>query len=249
MKIKTGTKEWADSNVNIAFGCSHNCKYCYAKKMAIRFKRNTNDNWKKMLLNKKAVNKNYKKRKGRIMFPSSHDITEEILDPCLYVLKKILQSENFVLITTKPKMSIIKKICAEFIDYKNFIQFRFTIGSNNSKNLKLWEPGAPTFEERFKCVKFAFKKGFTTSISIEPFLDFDPIPLVEVLTPFVTHTIWIGKMNYIKRNCLDKDEEELYNEIRKNYEFDNIKQIFTKLNSHQKIRWKDSIKKMLSLYN
>ena len=64
MKKRTGTKEWADSNVNIAFGCSNNCRYCYAKKMSVRFKRNTNDNWKKMVLNKKAVDKNYKKRRG-----------------------------------------------------------------------------------------------------------------------------------------------------------------------------------------
>ncbi len=34
-----------------------------------------------MILNKKAVDKNFKKRKGRIMFPSSHDITEETLPP------------------------------------------------------------------------------------------------------------------------------------------------------------------------
>ena len=39
-KITLGTKEWADSNVNCYFGCSNNCKYCYAKKMAIRFQYN-----------------------------------------------------------------------------------------------------------------------------------------------------------------------------------------------------------------
>src|SRR6056297_231416 len=76
LKIKgTGTKEWADSNVNIAYGCSHDCKYCYAKKMAIRFKRETERSWKTMRINTKKVNKGYGKRKGRIMFPSSHDVT------------------------------------------------------------------------------------------------------------------------------------------------------------------------------
>lgn len=38
-KITLGTKEWADSNVNCYLGCSNNCRYCYAKKMAIRFNR------------------------------------------------------------------------------------------------------------------------------------------------------------------------------------------------------------------
>ena len=37
----TGTQEWAASNVNIQDGCEHDCRYCYAKTMAIRFKRAT----------------------------------------------------------------------------------------------------------------------------------------------------------------------------------------------------------------
>lgn len=30
--ITLDTKEWVDSNVNCYFGCSNNCRYCYAKK-------------------------------------------------------------------------------------------------------------------------------------------------------------------------------------------------------------------------
>jgi DNA repair photolyase len=33
-----GTKEWADKTVNCCTGCSHDCLYCYAKGMAVRFK-------------------------------------------------------------------------------------------------------------------------------------------------------------------------------------------------------------------
>jgi hypothetical protein len=29
---KTGTKEWADSNVNFMTGCTNDCKYCFEKK-------------------------------------------------------------------------------------------------------------------------------------------------------------------------------------------------------------------------
>jgi DNA repair photolyase len=41
----TGTQEWAASNVNIQDGCEHDCRYCYAKTMAIRFKRATAKSW------------------------------------------------------------------------------------------------------------------------------------------------------------------------------------------------------------
>ena len=58
-KVTLGTKEWADSNVNCYFGCSNNCRYCYAKKMAIRFKRKEESNWKEMKPNQKNIKKNY----------------------------------------------------------------------------------------------------------------------------------------------------------------------------------------------
>ncbi len=60
--------------------------------------------------NKKAIEKGYSKRKGRIMFPTSHDITMENLNGCLRVLKKLLDANNEILITTKPKFSCIKII-------------------------------------------------------------------------------------------------------------------------------------------
>ena len=91
--IPTGTKEWASSNVNLISGCSHNCRYCYAKKMAIRFGRKDDYTWKVMELNKDKLNQEFKKRKGRIMFPSSHDIVPEFKDECFLVLEKLLDAE------------------------------------------------------------------------------------------------------------------------------------------------------------
>jgi DNA repair photolyase len=38
-EITSGTKEWADHNVNCIRGCSNDCRYCYAKIMAKRFGR------------------------------------------------------------------------------------------------------------------------------------------------------------------------------------------------------------------
>ncbi|MFX1450548.1 MAG: radical SAM protein, partial [Promethearchaeota archaeon] len=180
-KITQGTKEWADSNINLYYGCSNNCRYCYAKKMAIRFKRKTSETWNAMEPNLKNIKKQYGKRKGRVMFPTSHDITIEILDNCLFVLEKLVDAGNEVLITSKPQLTCVKAICQKFEDYKHLIQFRFTITSYNNDKLMFWEPGAPSFEERFEALKYAYREGFKTSISIEPFLDKDPYILVEKL--------------------------------------------------------------------
>lgn len=244
---KTGTKEWADSNVNICYGCKNNCRYCYAKKMAIRFGRENSDSWKSMRLNQNAIKKKYIKRSGVVMFPSTHDIVPEILDSCLIVLKKLLESGNNVLITTKPVLSCVKSICEHFFEFQNQILFRFTIGSSKNELLIFWEPYAPMFQERLMALKYAFNAGFATSVSIEPFLDYDPVPLVEKLYPYVTNTIWLGKMNYIKRTGLSESTELNYNRIRLNYTYENISLIHQKLSYKEKIRWKDSIRDILDL--
>lgn len=241
-KITEGTKEWADSNVNIYNGCSNNCRYCYAKKMAIRFKRKTHETWKIMEPNMKKIEKGYAKRKGRVMFPSSHDITEEALDHCVIVLEKLLESENEVLITTKPRLACIKTICAQFKDYKDLLQFRFTITSMDNKKLSFWEPGASDFQERLESLKYAYKHDFMTSVSIEPFLDKDPFPLVEKLLPYCTESIWIGKMNYIKATRIEAENRAEYKFVRDIVSKKNLKKIMSKFEecNPEFVRIKDS---------
>lgn len=242
-KITLGTKEWADSNVNCYLGCSNNCRYCYAKKMAIRFKKKTEDTWKIMVPNQKNINKGYRKRRGRIMFPTSHDITIESLEGCLIVLKKLIKSENDLLITTKPNFYCIKRICQDCLDLKDFVQFRFTITSNDSKLIEFWEPVAPSYEERLKSLKYAYSRGFKTSISIEPFLDKNPYELFEVLKPFTTESIWIGKMNYIRSKNLTRSERVYFNNIRQNVSKGNLLKIINKAQEYDSsfLRIKDSI--------
>jgi DNA repair photolyase len=248
-KIPTGTKEWADHNINCVNGCFHDCRYCYAKIMANRFGRAIGKNWRDMVVRKEAVNKKYGRYHGRIMFPTSHDIVNipEVEDACFIVLEKILKKDNEILLTTKPSFTIIKHIDEKFFNYKKNLQFRFTITSLDNKLLKFWEPNAPLFEERLKSLQFAFKKGYKTSVSIEPFLDFDPQPLVDQISPYITESIWIGIMNYISQKNLKGNEITFYNSIRKNYTEKNLKTIYEKLNRNPKIRWKDSIKKRLKL--
>jgi len=242
-KITLGTKEWADSNVNCYLGCSNDCRYCYAKMMAFRFKRKNTKNWKHMVPNQKNIEKGYKKRKGRIMFPTSHDITDESFNNCMIVLRKLVNSKNKVLVTTKPMYKYIVKICNLFQNYKEFIQFRFTITSIDNSLLNFWEPGAPSFNERFNSLKFSFNRGFKTSISIEPFLDEDPFILVELLIPYVTESIWIGKMNYLSRQNLSEEEKNQYSRISEINSKENLRIILKKAEKYDLsyLRIKDSI--------
>lgn len=239
--VTKGTKEWADSNINIYSGCSNNCRYCYAKKMAIRFHRKTPDNWKYMEPNLKAIIKGYGKRKGRIMFPSSHDITPAFLDECIFVLTKILRAGNQVLITSKPNFDCIQEICDSLSNYKDQIQFRFTITSINDYHLDFWERDAPVFHDRLFSLIFAFDKGFKTSASIEPFLDKDPGPLIHKIYDYISESIWIGPMNHIwKKDFKSPNELDELARIKQIHQRENLLKIYNTWECVEKIRFKDA---------
>jgi hypothetical protein len=203
--------------------------------------------WSAPILRTEEVTKNRSRAAGPVMFPSSHDILPEFLEPCLTVLGKLLAAGNEVLIVSKPHLDCIKRICADF-DPTNIL-FRFTIGAFDNNILKFWEPGAPSYEERLACLQHAFEKGFQTSVSMEPMLDApNAVALFHRLTPFVTDTIWLGKLNR-PRNCI-ADWRQIDAEIRQieaNQTDDKILAIYDALKDEPKVAWKDSLADVLGL--
>lgn len=243
-KITSGTREWADFNVNCVLGCHNNCRYCYAKLMAKRFRRATDQTWSLMKVRENVLKGKFRKFPGRVMFPSTHDIVDipAVREACFETVKKLLRYNNRVLITTKPVLSIVKTMDKLFSSFKENIQFRFTITSMDNSLLNFWEPNAPAFEERFKSLKYAFNRNYKTSVSIEPFLDRDPLKLVSKVLPFCTESIWLGKMNYIScQSNLSPGSATLYNDVRLNYSIDRLKYIFEKVKEIKRVRFKDSI--------
>lgn len=160
---------------------------------------------------------------------------------------KLLESNNNVLVTTKPCFSIIREIDNRFSKYKKSLQFRFTITSIDNNLLRFWEPNAPLFEERLESLRYAFDKKYKTSVSIEPFLDRKPQILINMIEPFCTESIWIGKMNYIPcYSNLSCDHQSFYSEIRSHYDDNHLLQIYHDLKKHPKVKFKDSVTIKLS---
>jgi DNA repair photolyase len=249
MKKKVfGTTERAASNANCMSGCSHNCHYCYAKTMAIRFHRKSPETWK---IEEPRPIRKIGKRIGRIMFPTTHDISLTNCDYCFDYLDIILQAGNEVLIVSKPHIQVIEKLCSRYFKYKDKILLRLTIGSASNKTLALWEPGAPDFTERFKALKFAYASSFKTSISCEPMLDTDMSTLIESVRPYVTDCIWLGIMNSpftrLKINGAPKEIIEEAKKLVKHYGRKTIKELYAKYRYDPLIKWKESIKKVVGI--
>lgn len=245
--ILFGTKEWAPYNFNFMSGCSNDCVYCYAKDMAIRFKRKTAESWS----DEQAVSlssKSFGKKDGAIMIPSSHDITPDNIDIALFVMEKLINNGNELLLVTKPHFSCVKQIVDKFLANKDKIKFRFTIGSADSKVLKLWEPGAPDFEERLQSLEYASKAGFSTSISCEPLLDDKFDDLYSKVSHLVNGSIWIGKMNMaskrVRTNTGGAFSQEKVSELLATQIDEKIIELFNKYKDNPMIEWKESIKKV-----
>lgn len=245
----SGTREWAVRSVNCCSGCSHDCRYCYARDMAVRYRQLKPEQWKEERIRWKDVRKRHGYIEGQLMFPSSHDITPHNLLACLIVLRKLLEAGNRVLIVSKPHLECIKAICRAFEEYKEQILFRFTIGAMDNEILSFWEPNAPSYEERKEALKHAFQRGFETSVSSEPMLDPDHIDdLIDDLMPCVTNAIWIGLMNHLKRITMEDEagKPELQ-KIRNGQTEDKIMAIYQRLRGNPNIKWKSHIKKIVGI--
>jgi DNA repair photolyase len=249
----TGTKEWAVQNVNIVLGCEHRCRYCYARwdaKFHGRVK--SLDEWGTtyLRLRPEEVRKRRRDYGGTVTFPTTHDITPEHLDSCVEVLRKLLEAGNKVLIVSKPHLVCIQRLCQEFAGYQKQILFRFTIGAMDDRLLEFWEPGAPRFSERLTSLKCAYKHGFFTSVSIEPMLDTPNVQaLFRTLRPYVTDSIWLGKMNKAKSRVSPQTlaEKEALARIDAQQTDEKILVIYEALKGDPLARWKDSVKKVVGL--
>ena len=253
-KRLTGTQEWCEKTINISLGCSHGCKYCFARQGAVvRYSRVTAEGWETERINQKNVNKRYGKVKNNnnavydVMMPSTHDITPATLPSMLIVLKKVLSAGNTVLIVSKPHLDCIKELVEELAPWKAQIAFRFTISSVDDALLKYWEPGAPNFSERLESLQYAYGHGFVTSVSAEPSLYLpDSVKLVRVLEQFVSETIWIGKMNRVGPSFIKTPEDKrMVGAVKEGQKDAVVLEVYQALKNHPKIRWKDSIKDTL----
>jgi uncharacterized Fe-S cluster-containing radical SAM superfamily protein len=248
--MKHGTEEWAVYNRNIIFGCRNNCKYCYARANALRFKKiKSAEEWTQMRLYEQKDKP--RKLDGRIMLPTSHDLFPEYIEEAIVFLNKWLGQGNEFLIVSKPRLTVIDRLTIELEKYKDQITFRFTIGSSDNDVLKFWEPDAPAFEERLASLKLAFERGYKTSVSCEPFFDKTIYNIVDIFNPFITDSIWIGKLNGIdvrvKTDGWTEDDFKYLTMVKKVQTDEMIRSLYEHFKTNPKIRWKDSIKKIIGI--
>lgn len=251
----SGTKEWAERNINIQRGCEHGCRYCYARYDAVnRFKKCSAEAWAEPVIDEKKVDADYRFFSGRIMFPSAHDITPRNLSQCLVVIRKLLDAGNQLLIVSKPHWSCITLMCETLKEYRRQITFRFTIGSAKDDVLHFWEPNAPNFEERISCLQYAFEKGYSTSVSCEPFLDPFPHYVYDACRQWLTDSFWLGLLRRFEQRVdidgVAGEKLERFVVPLKNAQSDQcIRMYYDLFKNKPYIKFKDSIREVIESQN
>lgn len=247
-----GTNEWAEVTENICRGCANNCLYCYAAHNAARFKLRARGEWSVEELTQRAEMASYPARAGVIMFPSSHDISPYNVEAYIRVALLMLEKGNRLLIVSKPRLECVRRLIAAFEPYREQILFRFSITSTCEEISRIWEPGAPDPDERIRCLAMAACAGYRTSVSIEPMLGgvYGTIAVVGAVRRWVNETIWIGKMNKprLRVDLRGGQNAERVARIEHLQEDGEIFRLYLKYKDDPMVRWKDSIKDVLSQY-
>jgi hypothetical protein len=99
-------------------------------------------------------------------------------------------------------------------------------------------------------LQLAFGSGFKTSVSVEPMLDApNVIALFRRLAPFVTDSIWLGKLNRARACIWERppEVEAAIQRIEENQTDDKIRGIYEVLKDEPLVRWKESVKKVIGL--
>jgi len=104
------------------------------------------------------------------------------------------------------------------------------------------------FGERLDALQWAYDNGWNTSVSIEPMLEpYTVVELYHILAPYVNDTIWIGKMKGIRQRVPieTKGDEQMVYDLEEAQCDGQIMLIYLRLKNEPKVRWKDSIKKVI----
>jgi len=261
----TGTREWAQHNVNLYKGCRYACLYCYARHKALTYRRiNEGSQWQDEELRRDVLEKGWKKRDGIIMFPSTHDIHAGNWQSCCEVLAKLLDAGNYVLIVTKGDPAVFPHLDAVCRRHQPRVAFRLTITCLNDRGYRqFWEPNAPTIANRIHYLRLAADAGYWTSVSMEPLLEPPAIDeLVGLLKVEVTHPIWVGlARELVERTAWAQIGEHhpmvrwllWYQKPGRVWEY--VRRLNLEIHpqsdrwpkrDHRLIRWKDSIRELLA---
>ena len=189
-----------DYCLNPYTGCQINCTYCYARLFMRRYSGHS-EAWGEFVdvkVNAPEVLKKQldKAKKGTVWISSVCDpyqpleATYALTRRCL---KELAKRQFPVNIQTKSKL-VLRDV--DLFQEFETIEVGLTITTDDERVARLFEPGAPSVEERVRALEIIHSSGIPTFAFVGPLLPGNPERLVERLEGKVDK-ILIDKMNYL----------------------------------------------------
>ena len=190
-------REYCDLAINIYDGCSHGCTYCYARKMASRFRIPYNETPKPREDIVEAVRLQIERGKIRdkkIMLcftcdPYPADVDTMGTIATREVIKAIKNTGNYVQILTKGGEEAQRDF--DILDAGDSFGVTITGGGFTR------EPGAAIELDRLENLMKAKERGISTWVSMEPVYSPDIIYKIITVCDYID-MFRIGKLNYEK---------------------------------------------------
>lgn len=204
--------EYTDYSCNPILGCSHACRYCYSRKIQLRFKQSPSaadwhrpklyDNFLERL--QEQIDAGQVKKDKEIFLSTMTDVYQRAASEHRIARKiiKILQDAGLMyrLLTKSPDIVNDADI---FDGYQSgLVGLSITTDISNINQLKYWEPRTKPISERLWALETLSRYDISLWASVEPILPDTNIPLMlkDVIDKSNNQIkqIMIGKMNYEK---------------------------------------------------
>jgi DNA repair photolyase len=213
--------EYGDYTMNHVLGCAHGCKYpCYAYLQKKRFGEvKSYEEWCNPTIVENTLellDKELPRLKSKIQTVHLCFTT----DPFMYQYKEV---QNMSLAAIKKinaagiKCTILTKglLPSELATFSKENEYGITLISLNEEYRKKIEPGAASYKDRLKALRYLHDTGCKTWVSIEPY----PTPnlikqnLDDLLGAIdFTDKIIFGRMNYNKEVTAYAEHKQFFNE-------------------------------------
>lgn len=238
-----------DYDLNIYRGCFHGCKYCYALYSHRYLSDKSSSDFFKTVFYKENIVEQLEKelqakswQKEVINIGSvcdSYQPIERELKLTRAVLEVMLKYENPIIISTKSTLVLRDLDLLSELAKKTYVSVSLTITSASNAFNELFEPNAPSYQERFKALKLLKDSGIRVGLHIMPTIPYLSTNLASLETLFkyasvidVDHVI-VGMLNLrgqTRTYFFDFIKENLPEYYQRLYRYFNDKEVKQKFN-------------------